>query len=112
MNILENIFQAVIGEKGIRFLDTQIVNTSLIYLDYWIFLHLSAGALFAYFYPERLKLWIGIMVALEVLELLMVGLHYKNHYVLTDSIWDLAVGLLGFILISKAGRLTVFGWFK
>lgn len=93
-----------------RFLRQSIIDAEYIYIDNWSVVHFGAGfllgLLFAYRYQGRYAwLWaLAILAAYEITELFLNGILFVAESPI-DTIWDLIIGLVGF-LIAKRIRLA------
>ena len=82
------------------FLDIVIIDTPLLYIDLWSFVHLTSGValgtiLGLWLRPLFALAWaVGLILAYEVLELALVDVLFVPEEPV-DTIWDCIVGFAG-----------------
>ncbi len=107
--ILDKLIQTFLPFKLVDFLNTELLRTNFIYLNFWSIIHILAGSLFFLIWSlfskkflTGLKIWGIINIIFEIIELLLglKGLYPALFFEETiDIIWDIVTDLVGYIIM-------------
>ena len=89
------------------FLDIKLIDTKFFILDYWSGIHIITGGMFAYlfsFIPFEIfqkygwLIFLSIIVAYEVLEIILRGkaFDFETHI---NIVWDIIFGMASFLIV-------------
>jgi hypothetical protein len=99
--LLDKIVDFIIPPKVVGFLNIVIYEKRFIIINYWSFVHFFAGVIFYFFFPTKFILWIWINIIFEAAEyILALGGNPLFVEELFDTIWDILLSLLGFLIAS------------
>ncbi len=99
--LLDKIVDFIIPPKVVTFLNKIIYKKKFIVINYWSFVHFFAGVIFYLFFPTKFILWIWINIIFEIAEyILALGGNPLFVEELFDTIWDVLLSLLGFLIAS------------
>lgn len=100
---LNKLVDATIPPEVVSFLNVNLFQTQLLFLNRWSWIHLLSGFIFFKFFPDKFKLWIKLNILFEIIEFIL-GFSLNHPLFVEEGIdiaFDIFLSLMGFKLAER-----------